>query len=315
MARDAGRSPWRRALALVAATALLAGCAAEHGATVRSRERGTLSPIRTIQGGRLATRVDALGTPNPGALGGFQPLVFPVAVAMAGPDLYIADAGAGRLYRFEQALLALVPVAGVSALPGIRLQGGPDGSLYFLDPGASEIRRVARVGRPPPAMLPRLPASRYVEFAVDPVRGRVFAADGANGAIDRFEPTARQAVVAQAGTFPGPVATDGRALYLGDPACRCILRWQDGEPPVAMAEGELAQPRALAVGEGVVVALDSSDRSLLVVWAGGQERLEPARLGMLAPEGLAIAGGMLYVADGAGQAVHVFRLPSTRRTP
>ena len=169
MARDAGRSPWRRALALVAATALLAGCAAEHGATVRSRERGTLSPIRTIQGGRLATRVDALGTPNPGALGGFQPLVFPVAVAMAGPDLYIADAGAGRLYRFEQALLALVPVAGVSALPGIRLQGGPDGSLYFLDPGASEIRRVARVGRPPPAMLPRLPASRYVEFAVDPV--------------------------------------------------------------------------------------------------------------------------------------------------
>lgn len=314
MGRDAGKSLARRLAALVGAAALLAACAGQHRAQPAG-ERASLSPVRTIPGGRLAPRTDALGTPNPAALGGFQPLVFPVAVAMAGADLYIADAGAGRLYRFEPALLALVPVAGISPVPGVRLQGGPDGLLYVLDPGASEIRRLSRVGRPLPALLPRLPASRYVEFAVDPVHGRVFASDGAHGAVDRFEPTGRQAVVVQAGAAPGPVAADGRALYLGDPGCRCILRWQDGIPPAALAEGELAQPRALAAGDGVVVALDGADRSLLVVSAAGQERVQAARLGMVAPEGLAIAGGLLYVADGAGQAVHVFRLPAGRRWP
>lgn len=317
MDRDAGSTAARphRAWTVLAAGLLLAACTLERRPAADEAGRPSLAPVRTLQGGRLATRVDALGTPLPGALAGQLNLVFPAAVAVAGPDLYIADAGAGRVYRFEPALFALVPVPGIAATPGTRLQGGPDGLLYVLDAGASEVRRLPRTGRALPALAPRLPASRYVEFAVDPATGRVFAADGANGTVDRFEPTGRQAIVVQAGSLPGPLASDGRSLYLAEAGCRCILQWRDGVPAPSLAEGELALPRALAAGEGVLVAIDGADRSLLVVTPSGTERIAASRLGMLAPEGLAIGGGLLYVADGAGQAVHVFRLPARRRAP
>ena len=69
-----------------------------------STQRDVLAPWQVITGGRLATQVDANGFPVQGTLQGFTTLIHPAALAVRGTDLYIADSGARKVYRFDSTL-------------------------------------------------------------------------------------------------------------------------------------------------------------------------------------------------------------------
>lgn len=291
----------RRRWLTAAAGLLVAACAGGTGAPAVRR---TLMPLRGLPGARLANRVDALGTPQPGSFGAYQPFVFPIAVAASGQDIYIADAGLARIFRYDQSLDAMVVLA--TAAPGTRLHTGFDGSLYVLDPASSSIRRFSRAGTALPALLPRLPTSRYRDFALD-AAGRAFALDVSHLRVDRIEPLGRLAIAEFEIGQAAAVASDGPSLFVADLDCHCVVEWRDGRVLRRLAEGELKQPIALAADRGRLYALDAFDRSISIVHPGGVERFLPAQLGLIAPEGIAAAHGLLYVADGAGHSIALFQ--------
>lgn len=309
MALDAGR---RRCLAAAGAILLGACHGGSVGAGAGAGPAAPLVPLRGLLGARLLLKTDALGSPLPGAYGAFQPFVFPVAVAAGPIDIFIADAGNGRLYRYDRSMDAMA-VMPVRAMRGTRLHAGSDGSLYVLDPGAAAIQRYARNGQPLPSLLPSLPTASYREFAVDPATGRGYAVDAANLRIDRIEPQGRLALAELESTALAPVAYEHGSLYVADVHCRCVIELRDGRERQRLAAGELRQPLAIAVSRGRIYAIDGFDRSLCVVHPGGVERMAPSTLGLVAPEALAVADGLVYVADGAGHSVAILR--EERRKP
>lgn len=271
-----------------------------------------LVPLRGLLGARLLLKTDAAGSPLPGAYGAFQPFVFPVAVAVGPLDIFIADAGNGRLYRYDRSMDAMA-VMPVRAVRGTRLQAGSDGSLYVLDPGGVAIQRYARNGQPLPSLQPSLPTASYREFTLDPVTGRGYAVDATNLRIDRIEPQGRLALPELEPALIAPLAYEQGSLYVADANCHCVIEWRDGRERQRLAAGELRQPLALAVGRGRIYAIDGFDRSLCIVHPGGVDRMPPSALGLVAPEALAVAEGLVYVADGAGHAVAILR--EDRRKP
>lgn len=306
-APDAGS---RRRLLQAGAGLLAAACT---GCIAAPRRRGDalLEPLFTLTGARLVTRMDVAGGAPPGAIGASVPLLFPVAVAASFGDIYIADAGASRLYRYDRSLdaMAVMPEARVGA--ATRLQAGPDGSIYVLDPFASEIRRYTRGGQQLPSLRPRQITSRYGSFAVDPLTGKTYAVDSAHLAIDEIQPLGIPAIEFQRLDEAGPIATDGRGLYVGSARCGCIVEWIQGRRGRRFGAGKLRLPVSIAVDGPRVFALDGADRSVVLAHEEGIESMSPAALGMLAPESLAAANGMILVADGAGRRVTAFR-PGSR---
>lgn len=284
--------------------ALCTGCAV--GAD-RRRSDAILAPLFSLTGARIITRMDAAGGAAPDAIGAHVPLIFPVAVAAAFNDIYIADAGAARLYRYDRALDAMAVMPAVRVSQATRLHAGPDGSIYILDAFASEIRRFTRGGQPLPTLPPRQITSRYSGFALDPLTGKAYAVDSAHLVIDEIQPLGQIATDFQRIDEAGPIATDGRGLYIGSARCGCIVEWIQGRQGRRFGAGKLRQPLSLAVDGPNIFVLDGFDRSVAFVHEEGVETMSPAALGMLMPESLAAAGGMIFVADGAGRRVTAFR--------
>ncbi|MBI4984560.1 MAG: hypothetical protein HZC24_04245 [Rhodocyclales bacterium] len=301
--RDAGS---RRRL-LQAGAGLLAALCTGCAAGAARRGDALLEPLFSIAGARLIARMDVAGGAAPGAIGPHVPLLFPVAVAAAFNDIYIADAGAARLYRYDRALDAMAVLPETRIGPATRLQAGADGSIYVLDPFVGEIRRYTRGGRPLPPLRPRLATSRYSDFALDAATGKIYAVDSAQLAIDEIQPLGQLAIEYQRIEEPGPIAADGRGLYLGSAACGCVGEWIRGRPGRRFGAGQLRQPLALALLGPQLFALDGVDRSVVLAHEAGVDALTPAALGLLQPESLAAAGGLLLVADGAGRRVTAFR--------
>lgn len=294
----------RRHWLLAAVTLLAAGCVGSGG-PLQSGPALPLQPVRGLLGARLATRLDMSGAPVPGHYGAYVPFVFPVAVAASTTDLYIADAGAGRVFRYDGNLDVMTAIA--AANRDTRLQTGADGSLYVLDAGRSEIRRYGRGGQALPALLPRLPTSRYRSFAIDPVTGHGYALDVSFRRVDRIEPLGRIAVAEMELGDAVAVAIDGRSLFLADTRCACVREYREGQFVRHLAAGQLRLPAALATERGRLYAIDAFDRSVVAVHAGGVERMSATELGLIAPEGIAAANGLVYVADGAGHSVAIFQ--------
>lgn len=315
MVRDAGS---RRRL-LKAGAGLLAGFSAGGigafggaGAATGDARLTRLEPLFSISGARLIQRMDIAGNVVSNGFGAPVPLMFPVAVAASFNDIYIADAGAARLYRYDQAFDAMAVMPEVRVGLATRLQTGADGSIYVLDPFASEILRYTRGGRQLPSMRPRQAASRYTSFTIDPLTGKVYAVDSAHLVIDEIQPLGQIATEYQRLDEAGPIATEGRGLYVGSARCGCVIEWLRGRQGRRFGAGKLRLPLALAIDGPNLYALDGADRSVALVHENGVETLAPATLNMLMPESLAVANGKLLVADGAGRRVTVFRYASRR---
>jgi hypothetical protein len=298
--------------ALKAAAGLLAAlCTGCTTAAVR-RSDAILDPLFSITGARIITRMDVAGGAAPDAIGTHVPLVFPVAVAASFNDIYIADAGASRLYRYDRALDAMAVMPSVRVSQTTRLHAGPDGSIYILDPFASEINRYTRGGQQLPSLRPRQATSRYSSFALDPLTGKAYALDSAHLAIDEIQPMGQVSLEFQRLSEAGPIATDGRGIYIASASCGCVIEWIQGRAGRRFGAGKLRQPLSMAVDGPNVFVLDGFDRSVALVHEEGIETMSAAALGMLMPESLAAARGMIFIADGAGRRVTAFRTRSRR---
>lgn len=308
VARDAGS--WRgllRAACLLVASSI--GCAFAADA----RRDPVLEPLFSITGARLIARTDVGGGATPGAIGAYVPLIFPVAVAASFNDIYIADAGAARLYRYDRGLDAMAVMPAININRATMLQTGPDGSIYVLDPFAAEIRRYTRGGKQLPSLRSRQATSRYSSFTLDSLTGKAYAVDSAHLVIDEIQPLGQIALDFLRLDETGPIATDGRGLFVASASCGCVIEWIQGRQGRRFGAGRLRQPRSIAIDGPNMLVLDGFDRSLALVHENGIDTMSPAALGLAMPESLAAAAGMILVADGAGHRIAAFRLGSRRR--
>jgi hypothetical protein len=295
---------------------LLAAAWLGQAAPVASAE--LIVPMQILTHGRLADRVDPNGMPMPGSLQRFVNFVHPVAVAARGQDVYVADGGTRRVYRFDLSMQVLSVVPGVEAAPGIRMQAAPDQSLLVLNPARSAIVRIGRGGRLLQTLSDSIVTARWSEFAADESGARLVATDNANQRVVSLQSLAGTVPpLTTAGesdgtlVAPGAVAFVGRAVLVADAACHCIIELDEGGRALRKFGGEtLKQPRAMGVDRyGRIFVLDGFDRAVHV-FQGGQllESYDATRLRLVGPLALAVDGSWLYIADGPGARIGVFRL-------
>jgi hypothetical protein len=277
--------------------------------------------MQSIMGGRLAAELDATGTPKPGALRGFVKFIVPAALAARGPDIYVADMGARKLYRFDRMQQALSIVPGVTATPRMRLQLAADLTLYVLDPDHATLRHYARDGR----LMQTLPDARVAmhltEFVLDEAQGRIVAGDQLNQRLLQLPLAGRIISVfpgEEVGAFSalGALSRVGEEIYVLDSACVCIVRVDaQGQVQQRFGYGALAQPHAMVADRfGRLFVADGFDRTLKVFHSGAlMARYEPAQLNLAGISALALDEGLLYVSDGPGARVAVFRVQPPAR--
>ena len=309
-APDAGR---RRALlrrcTAIACGLALAGCGGAAAKPARAlRGYSWLEPMLSVSSARLTGKVDSNGAPLPGGSETFVPFMFPVAVVTSMGALFIADAGHGRLFRYQHAggLMAIVPGVRINATT--RLRAGPGGIVYVLDGTQGVIQRYSMMGQSLSPLQARYPASHYLDFDVDQSSGRVFAVDSLTRLLDQIEPLGRLAIAHLELNAAGPVALDGAKLLVADAQCQCVNEWRDRRLVRKLAFGQIRLPKALAADEGEVYVLDGFDRSISRVFEGGLESMLPGELGLISPEQISVFAGMMHVADGSGRSVSVFRI-------
>jgi hypothetical protein len=272
------------------------------------RRESWLDLTFSISGGRLTNRIDPTGMPMPGGNETQLPFMFPVAVVASLGALFVADAGYGKLFRYQQVGGLIAAVPGIRINANSRVRVGPSGEIYVLDGTLGNIRRYSLLGQPVSLLQSRLPMSHYADFDVDPRSGRVFASDALTLLLDQIEPVGQVAMAYSQASSAGPLALDGGVLYTADLRCRCVNEWRDRRIYRELAKGLIDQPKALVASGGEIYVLDGADRSISRVSDGGLEKLLPMALGLVAPEQFSVSDGMMYVADGVGRTVAAFRI-------
>ena len=277
-----------------------------------------MTPMWTLAGGQVVEGMAPGGMPSAFApTRGYQPFVRPVAAAAQGPDVYVADAGTGAIWRYDLTLQRMAPLPGVRALVGTKLAVGADRSLYVLDPTGRRVLQFANDGRPLATLGDALNLGRPVGLAFDP-RGRVLIADGMFQQLVAFHAfggtpyvlplRAREA--RQARNLAG-IAADAQGLYLSDLVCHCVLHATlEGEIIERYGEEHLEMPGAIAAdGMGRVFVVDNLDGALRVFEGGGLAyELKPAEVGLVRIDDVWIGEGIIVLSDGMGARVQVARL-------
>lgn len=310
-------------LLIAALVPVMAGCAADArvagsraGSTQKQEE--LLTPWQTISSGRLVAHQDQNGFPLPGSIKGFAALIFPTALAVRAPDLYIADAGARKIYRFHPDLQAFSVVPGIDATTMTRLQVAPDQSLFVLDPARSVISRFSRGGQKLQMLSSPLSSAHLTEFMMGESLGRIYAIDQLNQQLIQLHPlgSAEMPLITAGGgeiKVLGALASVGRMVYAVDGGCACIAVIDEaGRVLERIGVGELIQPRALVADRyGRLFVADGFDRTLKVFMHGALiARYGPLKLHVTEISALAIDQGNLYIADGPGARVVAFRIRS-----
>ncbi len=322
---EARRARFRRRAPLLAslATLMLGGCALHNGAFEAGGGRqGTatphvLSPMLTLSGARLVTAADLTGTPRAGAAP-FTAFIHPVAAAMLGNDLYIADAGAGRVFRFDLALNVMTVVQAAPAALGTRLAIGSDFSLYVLDRPRRRVLKLTRDGRLQVTFVDAANLGLPIAMALDDVRGQFLVADELYHHLVAFHPLGGAAQVIHLRgddrnrvTSVGSVALARGEIHIADVLCRCVVVvGRDGAVRSTYGHQQLGQPGAIAIDrhERVFVA-DASDGGIKVFAAGRLVDNVPfAALGVREAGDLWVSESRLVVADGAGARVAIMRI-------
>lgn len=318
----------RALLAAALAGPVLAGCAVQDGAPGADARRPApsplLSPLLALSGARLAPAADRAGTPLPRAgAAPLVPFIQPTAAAALGNDLYVADGGAGKVFRLDLALEVMVAVESVPAVPGVRLAAGADFSLYVLDPTRRRVVRLGRDGRMLTAFADEQNLGRPVAFAVDEARGQVLVADALYRQLVAFHPLGggnrviplrgdeRHRVMSIAA-----IALAREAIHISDPSCRCVaVASLDGTVSSTYGHQRIGQPGPIAADRhGRVFVADLFDASIKVFAAGRLiDDIPAAALGVREVRDLSVSESRLVVADGAGARVVVLRIAPPRR--
>lgn len=267
--------------------------------------RSALTPGQVIRGGVTGAS-------------GFTMLRGPVAVAAAGADLYVADAGLGQLLRVEPFGNRLTPLGARASAPGTRLAAELDGSLYLLDPVNRRIQRLSRDGRALQVFSGDATVASLRGLALDPSRGRLLAVDALNRQIVAFRPLGVSFELLPLHAEPrqqlnslDAIAVAPDALYAIDARCACIARVAfDGRVLATFGHQNLSRPEHLAATrDGRLIVSDRGSRAFALFREGALEESVPwARFGIMEVTDLAYADSWLYVADAPGAQVLMLRV-------
>ena len=302
---------------LFAFGALLAACESAGPAAPRG-EVPLLSLRQTLTGALFTPNVEPTGLPRPGSTPpAYRPFVNPVSAAISASDVYVADAAARTIYRYDLAMNIMAPLKGAAADTATRLRIGPDQSVYALDIPRRRVVQYARNGQTL-ATFSDVNLSRPVDVAVEENGSAVLVADGVYRQLVGFHPLGR-------GSFLVPLKPDGRnrvmsvghialaadALYVSDLACACVARVaRDGTILETFGHQELAQPGPIAADRyGQVFVADQLDASIKVYRGGRLVHTFAGRAaGITQVSDLALNGATLVVADAAGSRVHLIQI-------
>lgn len=306
----------------LAARSVLAAALALHGVLPAQAQERVLVPWKTITGAQLVASADGGGDLLPGESSGYVPFLFPSSVTARGPDLYVADSGARKIFRLDTAQQIMVAVPGMDAVSGTRLQAGSDQTLFVLDAGSATVLHFSRSGQLLETLSDPQAVASLGEFAVEESSGQIIASDRRSGrllVIDSPGWANRTLPVGGGGGAAslGALASRDGQLYAVDRNCSCIVVMDgDGRVLERVGEGTLVQPRALAVDHfGRIFVADAFNHTLGVYKDG--ERVasyEARKLQVREFSALAFDEGILYVADGPGGQVLAFHVRAPRKS-
>lgn len=309
--------PVRRRSLLAAAAWAVAGCAADPAADAGPPAApGQPQRLRTLQGGFLSPVAPARGPGLPGQLprpalpllpagGPFVRWVAPVALALRGPELLVADAGSGRLWRADAWSPQMSAIAGAPVGRQTALALGVDLSAWVLDPFARQLLRFGRDARLLQTLRLERLAGAPVALALAEDGLTMLVADGSGAAWTElrggagFERTVAPELPggARVQGVNALVAASGQRWLL-DRSQGCVHRaTPEGRVLASLGRGLLQQPTALGVDRlGRAYVLDGA-AVLRLDAAGGHRRWSAAELGLQQPAALAVDGLTLALAD------------------
>ena len=300
--------------------AALTACAGDGTAPPRpSLAGGLLLPGRVVAGGFLAP-APAAGQPpavaRPGS-GMFVRLLSPAAIALRGPDLLVADAGTGRLWRIDPAFNQAAGVTGAPVIPGGAVALGPDLSAWVLDPAARQVLRFARDGRLLQTWRVGADVPSPVALALADGGATLLLADGLGaqwseqrgpGGLARLVAPARDG---RRLSGVDAIVPMGDTLLVLDRLAAAVHRVdRDGRVLATLGRGDLVQPGAIAADRDGRVFVADRAGSVLVVLQDGQpaRRIDAAALDLLRIGSLAVDERVLALADPMRGQVSLFTL-------
>lgn len=300
----------------------LAGCAAglqppDVMPPIQPSAGGTYRPWRTLDGGFLGRTSPALGVPAAPGTGMYTRFVAPVALALHGHELLVADAGSGRLWRVDVLLDTMAGIAGAAVSPQTVLALGHDGSAYLLDPPTRRIARFARDGRLIQAWSVPLAIATPVALALADGGATVLLGDGmgARWVEMRGGPGLPMALTPHRADGRPVSGTDALGVwrdtvYVLDRLAGAVHHCRrDGSALATLGQGRLQQPSRLAVdGVGRACVLDAHDGRLhLLAPDGSAQVLDTRAAGAAQAAAVAADGDLLAIADRASGRVVLWR--------
>lgn len=276
-----------------------------------------LMPLETIAGGREGNVLTGVAQAQ---------LRRPVAVGVRGEDLYIVDADAARIYkfdRFSRRLELFSDLRGQVGGEAAAIYVGADRSVYVTDTFGGRVLRFDRGGDLVQVYEDAVNLARPVGVSVDDANGDVYVADGVMDHVLVFTRDGKLwRSIGGRGTEPGEFlnitamsrAEDGVYVTarLGQ---RAQLLSEDGGLRYVFEADKLVFPVGIAASpDGLVYISDSFDNSIKIFREGkmvgsvGGTGTAPGRYKGIA--NLALDGGMLYVADSLNGRVQILRVTS-----
>lgn len=292
-------------LACLLAALTLTGCALSDAAHDPLAPRAILQPWTTLTGGQAATS----GMGMAGA--GYITLSRPTALSVRDTEVYLADAGLNRIYRYSPSQQSLFPYTNLPVNPGMSIYAASDRSVYITDPTRAEVLHFRWDGTQLPSFVSPGNLSRPVAVTVDESNGQVLVADGLfdhfivfNSLGTTLSVIKPQQTIAIAAIAAGP---DG--IYVTDRlAKRVVVLGRDGAFRYALGSKGQGEPGVIAVSrDNLVFVSDNFDQTIKVYRGqkteGGDSLLAkvggfgaaPGRFNGIS--GLAVDGRMLYVTD------------------
>lgn len=305
-------------LSIVAAL-MLGGCASDF--SNMAMQRNVLEPWTEITGAQtgMSPLVQPAPMNPPGA--GYITLLRPATMSAQGNDIYVFDAGLGKIFRYDRNQQTLTPFATMlSAGAGISIYAAPDTSVYLTDPAREQVLHFAWNGTPLPPLISRGNLARPVSVTVDERTGQILVADGLYDQIIAFNSLGMalnvikpQHVLSIAAMAAGP---DG--IYVVDRLAKqvVVLGW-DGRFRYAFGADALSEPGAIAVSRDNLVFVSDNFEHVVKVYrvqrTAGESVKLVAKVGGVgvAPgsfngiAGLTVADDLLFVADSLNARVQI----------
>lgn len=260
------------------------------------------------------------------AIGNEDEIKFVEPVAVGGVEglLYIVDAAAKTVYRYDLVVNQIEPIPDIA----VNLKGPPgniyvarDRSFYIVDSIGKQVLHFSDQGKLITRYQDLANLSRPIDVLVDEETGDVLVADGSFSHIVIFN-SVGQAVsaIGQRGTGPGrfraitAMAQGADGIFVTD---RLELPAQvitmGGKYEYSFGESELIYPTAIAVDQDQRVFISDRSDNTIRVYQNGQLLLKfggggggPGRFRIITD--LWVSGDLLYVADSLNQRIQVLRI-------